>query len=132
MKLGILKSVGHNIADSLGSGIGLMVGVYVMDIFAEAAACEPGFIEVDFLNGVTNGTPLSASLKQAIGLYASALPKFCLRHGIGPESFIVLRARYGTDSVVGPHFRVTIEDPLGRSSSDLYVGTPGRRVQGLR
>ncbi len=33
MKLGELKSLGHNIADSLASGVGVLIGVYVTDIF---------------------------------------------------------------------------------------------------
>ena len=58
MKFGELKSIGHNIADSLASGIGLMIGVYETDVFGEARATSAGFIEVDFLNGSTmGGTP---------------------------------------------------------------------------
>ena len=36
MKHDELRSIGHNIADSLASGCGLMIGVYDMDIFGEA------------------------------------------------------------------------------------------------
>jgi hypothetical protein len=43
MKFGELKSIGHNIADSLASGIGLMIGVYEMDIFGEAANSHEGY-----------------------------------------------------------------------------------------
>jgi hypothetical protein len=47
MKFGTLKSIGHNIAESLASGIGMMIGVYEMDVFGEAAAAPQGYIEVD-------------------------------------------------------------------------------------
>ncbi len=53
MKHAVLTSVAHNIADSLASGIGLMIGVYEMDIFGEAAHSSEGFIEVDFLTGAS-------------------------------------------------------------------------------
>ncbi len=35
MKHAVLKSVAHNIADSLASGIGLMIGIYEMDVFGD-------------------------------------------------------------------------------------------------
>jgi hypothetical protein len=54
MKLGELKSVGHNIADSFASGIGLLIGHYEMNVFAEAASEPEGFVVVDFLEGSTN------------------------------------------------------------------------------
>lgn len=38
MKFDTLRSIGHNIADSLGSGIGLLIGVYEMDVFGERQA----------------------------------------------------------------------------------------------
>lgn len=35
MKFGVLRSIGHNIADSLASGIGLMIGVYTTNVFTK-------------------------------------------------------------------------------------------------
>jgi len=69
MRLGELKSLGHNLADSLGSGIGLMIGVYSMNIFGEAQAEEGGYIIVDFLAGQTSGRKVSSGLKKAVQLY---------------------------------------------------------------
>jgi len=103
MKLGVLKSIGHNIADSLASGVGLMVGVYQMDVFAEAAASEPGFITIDFLAATVSGSPVSTSLLRAIGLYRAAIPEFCQKHGVDPSLIKTLSARFGTDPVYGPH-----------------------------
>ena len=51
MKFGVLQSIVHNAADSLGSGIGLIVGVYEMDIYGEAGRSPEGAIKVDFLTG---------------------------------------------------------------------------------
>ncbi|MHB9841539.1 hypothetical protein Q8F57_042780 [Paraburkholderia terrae] len=68
MKIGELKSLGHNIADSLASGIGLMIGAYDIDVFVEAAAGPEGFIIVNFLDGTAFGSPVSAKLQRAIHL----------------------------------------------------------------
>jgi hypothetical protein len=128
MKFGQLKSLGHNIADSLGSGIGLMIGIYEMDIYAEASANEEGFIAVNFLDGTVSGSPLSAGLRAAIGLYRDALPGFCEKHGIAFSDIRTLTARYGTDRIYGPHFLVCVESADGRKAADQYAGIPGRRV----
>jgi hypothetical protein len=44
-------AIGHNIADSLGSGVGLPIGVYFTDVFGEASRLPEGFIVIDFLTG---------------------------------------------------------------------------------
>jgi hypothetical protein len=129
MKFGKLKSVGHNIADSLASGIGLMVGVYEMDVFAEALAAREGYIEVDFLTGETSGGKVSPELQNAAKRYAEALPDLCKRHDVDVSDFEQLTARY---SGRRPHFErydVTIVDKLGRRSIDEYLGL---RPRGLR
>ena len=132
MKYGSLKSLGHNIADSLASGIGLMIGVYEMNVFAEAASAAEGFIKVDFLNASSTGGDASSGLSRAIGLYRDALPTLCEKHGIDPNQIKTLEARYGTDPVYGPHFTVTVEDSDGRRSTDQYVGVPGKRLRRRR
>lgn len=128
MKLGALKSLGHNIADSLASGIGILIGVYDMDVFGEASSSEEGYIAVDFLNGTSTGSPVSQSLQRAISLYREALPDLCRKHGCDIADIATLTARFGVDSVCGPHFAVTVETVDGRRSRDQYVGTPGRRM----
>jgi len=132
MKHGSLKSLGHNIADSLASGIGLMIGVYEMNVFAEAASTSEGFIKVDFLSASLSGGDASSGLSRAIGLYRDALPTLCEKHGIDPKQIKTLEARYGTDPVYGPHFTVTVEDSDGRRSTDQYVGVPGKRLRRRR
>ncbi|MEQ1929796.1 MAG: hypothetical protein ABL957_04580 [Parvularculaceae bacterium] len=126
-KFGALRSIGHNIADSLGSGIGLMIGVYQIDIFGEAARSPEGFITIDFLSGTTSGGHPSASLARAISLYAAALVDLCRKHGTSIEAFGELKARFSLDSH-GRRFVVTIRDVDGRGSTDEYLGLPGRRV----
>lgn len=132
MKLGELKSLGHNIADSLASGIGLMIGVYETNVFAEAAAEPEGFVVVDFLAGCTSGANVSASFKRAVCLYRNQLPGLCAKHGLEPTELSKLEARYGTDPVYGPHFAVTVESRDGKHSTDRYLGVPGKRTRRRR
>jgi hypothetical protein len=129
MKLGALKSVGHNVADSLASGICLMIGIHNTNVFVEAQDEAEGFIVVDFLSGEVKSAKASESLRQAARLYRDGLPAFCERHGIDFKELRMLEGRFGTDAVYGRHFTVTIEDALGRKSSDRYVGQPGRRLR---
>ena len=129
MKHGNLKSLGHNIADSFASGIGLMIGIYDMNVFAEASSASEGFITVDFLNALSSGSDAPSSLNRAIGLYRDALPGLCEKHGIDLGEIKTLEARYGTDPVYGPHFAVTVEDNAGKRSTDQYVGVPGKRLR---
>lgn len=129
MKLGELKSLGHNLADSFASGIGVLVGVYEMDVFAEAAASDFGYIEVNFLDASTKGSTISERLQGAIKCYSNALPELCKKHSIDPSQIKTLIARFGTDSVYGPHFTVSVESIDGRSSTDRYIGFPGRRMR---
>ena len=94
MKHAVLTSIAHNIASSLASGCGLLLCVYDMDVFGEAARSHEGFIEVDFLTGSTSGAEPSSSLARAIRLYADALPGLCERQGGSIADFRRVIARF--------------------------------------
>ena len=130
MKHAVLTSVGHNIADSLGSGIGLMIGVYEMDVFGEAARSAEGFIEVDFLQGTTSGATPSEALGRAIQLYAKALPELCRKHGVCISDYDRLTARY---SGTWPAEAIIVEvtDRAGKASRDTYLGRPAARPKSM-
>jgi hypothetical protein len=131
MKFGVLKSIGHNIADSLACGPGFLIGLYSTDIFGEAAATPEGFIEVDFLTGTASGGKVSDNLAHALTLYAKeALPALCARHGADLSAFRQLKARFSRDHTA-MRFTVTVEDQSGRRSTDDYMGLPGRRPRVL-
>ncbi len=117
MKFDGLRSIGHNIADSLASGIGLLIGVYEMDIFGEARRSREGFITVDFLTGTSAGAKPSRSLARAVALYGKALPGLCRRHGTSVAAFRTLTARYSTDRF-NRRYVVTVEDHQGRCAVD--------------
>jgi hypothetical protein len=129
-KFGILKSIGHNISDSVSSGLGFMIGIYEMDIYREAAEAPEGYIVVDFLTGCILHGRHSQSLAEAMSLYSKALPQLCERHGAVVEGFVQLKSRYsGTGPWSG--FVVTVEDRQGRRSMDEYQGFPAKRVKAL-
>jgi hypothetical protein len=128
MKIGTLQSIAHNIADSLGSGIGLLIGVYTMNIFHEARRSRNRYLLVDFLNGRIWGGVPSRSLARAIKLYRDALPQLCAKHGASREDFRELTARYSGAGGEG-RIVVTIRDSRGRRRVLEYVGSPARRVR---
>lgn len=130
MKHGELVSIAHNLADSLASGIGLMIGVYEMDVFGEGARSAGGTIGVDFLKGVVVEGEASASLRRAVALYGEALPGLCERHRGSIEDVRRLEARFWSDEI-GPRFEVMVEDAAGRSSTTPYAGLPGKRLRVL-
>jgi hypothetical protein len=130
MKFDDLKSIAHNIADSLASGVGLLIGVYEMDVFGEAARSAEGFITVNFLTGTSEGGTPSPSLARAFAQYRDALARLCAKHDTSPAAFRELTARYSVDAR-GYRFVVTVADQQGRRSVDDYVGIPGRRVRVL-
>ncbi|GGC65763.1 hypothetical protein [Undibacterium terreum] len=129
MKFGNLKSLAHNVADSMASGLSFVIGIYEINVFAEAAASEDGHITIDFLTGATTGAIPSDSLRRAIFLFRDAIPQMCEKHGIELAYIKSLVVRFGTDSAYGPHFRVTVENSAGKRSTEQYVGTPGQRLR---
>ena len=132
MKFARLKAVAHNIADSLASGVGLLIGVYQTYVFSEAAGEPEGFVLVDLLEGSTTAKTVSSDFRRAIVLYRDALPSFCAKHQVQVRDYRRLCVRYGTDRVYGPHFTVYVEAQNGRSSTQQYAGTPGRRLWSRR
>ena len=130
MKFDTLRAIGHNIADSLGSGIGLMIGVYEMDVFGEARRSPERMVTVDFLNGIAAQGVVSTSLADAIAKYRSALPDLCAKHGASPTYFRTLTATYLADTF-NRRIVVTVEDQHGHRSVDEYVGVPARRIKVL-
>lgn len=127
MKIGVLKSIAHNMADSLACGLGFVIGYYRTRIFEEASAAYPGHITVDFLSGETAGCIPSESLKGAIELYVAEFPTFCEKHKVRAENFAEFKVRYGTDVVYGCHYTVELRDKKGRFVRETYIGLPGKK-----
>lgn len=129
MKFDSLRSVGHNIADSVASGIGLMIGVYEMDVFGEASSGASGYVEIDFLHATTTGCVVSHKLASAVVLYSAILPELCSKQGVDLKAVKTLTATFSVDSVYGPNFSVTVENLAGKKVQDHYIGCPGRKLR---
>src|SRR2546423_13447490 len=109
MKHSALRSMAHNIADSLADGLGFPIGVFRTDVFDEASRSPEGQITVDFLNGTVKGARASAQLTTAVSLYSTqALAVFCEKHGVPLSSFRELTVRYSAHPR-GRYAIVTIE-----------------------
>jgi hypothetical protein len=128
MKIGTLRAIAHNIADSLGSGCGLLIGVYDMNVYGEAKKNPGGVIEIDFLAAKTTQGRVSPRLAAAIAKYRKALPDLCAKHGASIEYFKTLTARYSAD-VFNRRTVVTVRDRVGRCYVDEYIGIPMRHIK---
>lgn len=128
MKHGEIRSIAHNAADSLASGICLMIGIYDVDVFAEAAQSPDGAITVDFLQGRVVGARPDPWLRAAVRRYRDAVAERFARHGSSLEDQVRdMKVRFWSDHL-GPRFAVTVEDSAGRRSTTEYGGRPGKRV----
>ena len=120
MKIGVLKAIGHNIAHSLASGVGFLIGYYPYDIFGEASRSSDGHIIVDFLTGdIIAGEPTD-ELKKVVGKYATALSQLCEKHGVSRADIKKLTARFGTTIEQQRRVIVTVENEKGRTSTETY------------
>jgi hypothetical protein len=128
MKHAQLRSVAHNIADSLACGMGFMIGVHQTDVFGEAAASAGGALTVDFLAGTVVEGDASADLRQAVARYRDALADLCARHGGSLEDLRALKVRYWSVPT-GRRFAVTVEDSSGRGSTTEYEDLAGKRLK---
>ena len=127
-KRGELKSIAHNIADSLSSGIGIPIGIWMTDIYAEALSSPEGYIEVDFLKGASTGGTASESLLGAIRAYKDYLPGLCGQHHVDSSIFKKLSTRYYVHQVYGHQFTVEVETSHGISMIESYDGSNGRKL----
>ena len=127
MKFNQLRSIGHNIADSLASSVGLLVDEYDFHVFEEAHNSSEQYLEVDFLTGTIFGATPSPKLARVVGKYAAALPDLCRREGVSVSDFRCLRARFDG----GGWTKVAVEDHKGRRAVDDYYGIPAARPREL-
>ena len=128
MKHDELRSIAHNAAASLASGVSFLVGYYELDIFAAAKQSATGDVVVNFLAGTIEPAPVLAELANAIAAYPAALSDLCLRHGATVSSFREMSARYWA-TPLGKRFSVTIVDQSGRRTETDYGGCDGQRVK---
>lgn len=128
MKHAELRAIVHNVADSLASGIGLLIGVYEIYVFEEASHSPGASITVDFLSGSVREGECTPLLSRAAALYREALADLCAKAGGSVAELVEARAGFWSDAL-GPRFAVTIEDARGCRSTTEYAGIPGKRVK---
>lgn len=130
MKHDQLCAIGHNLADSLASGLCFVIGYRDTDVFGEAAASEDGVIEVDFLKGTIVQGRASDGLKDAAREYSEALPDFCRRNGAEAADFTSLTATFDATPTERRAI-VTVVDREGHGSQITYYGIPLKRPKVL-
>lgn len=128
MKHDELRSIAHNAATSLASGVSFLVGFYELDVFAAARQSATGDVVVDFLRGTIHPAPVSAELAEAIAAFPAALPALCQRHGTSVSTFNEMSARYWM-MPQGGRFTVTVVDQTGRRTETDYGGYDGQRAK---
>jgi hypothetical protein len=128
MKHDVLRSIAHNLAASLASGIGLLIGVYELNVFGDARRSPGGLITIDFLHGVVADGRPSRQLADAVRRYRDALPGLCKRHGASVADFAELTVQYSATPIAS-RFLITVTDQNGRQSSAEYDGFDGQRVK---
>jgi len=128
MKHSELRAIAHNIADSLASGQGFLIGYFPTEIFAEATRSTEQYISVDFLTGQIGGGQPSDRLRKAVALYVAATPAFFGTHGAPISDAREVVAHY-YPQLLENRFTVTVEDARGRRSSAEYSGISGRRLK---
>lgn len=125
-----LGALAHNCAESLASGLGLVLGHCETDIFGEARKAPEGHLTVDFLAGTISGGNPSAGLQQAITRYRGAFPEFYEKHGASLSDFRTFTVRFAPDYLHN-RFILTVEDARGHRSTLEYAGMPGQRLKVL-
>lgn len=119
MKLDVLRSIGHNITDSMASGVSMLTLSYDTDPFGEAAASTSGYIHVDFLNGTVVGENPSAHFARTVLKFHDALSVLCWKHKISPLAFRRLEAKY-VSRPLPKRFIVIVESEDGRCANHEY------------
>jgi hypothetical protein len=126
MKHAQLQAIVHNVADSLGSGICLMIGYYAVDVYFDARNSPTGTIKVDLLRGVVVEGDAGEALLGALKQIPAALAEQCERAGGSWDEY--RRAEvvfYGRRTE--PGFTIVVEDQNGKCTETDYQGWPARR-----
>lgn len=128
MKHDQLCAIAHNLVDSMASGLCFVIGLYTVDVFADAGNSEGGVITVDFLGGTIPQGKASPALLGAAQAFARELPEFCRRQGGSAEDFAELSASF---SARDRFVTIAVTDRNGRRSVIDYAGSPLTRPRVL-
>jgi len=128
MKHAQLCAVAHNLADSMACGMCFVIGMYPVNVFADARRSEGGTITVDFLTGAITQGQASPELAGAARIFAADLPIFCRKHRTSTDDFTELSVSFSSEG--GQQLAtVSVTDRKGRHSATDYAGLPLKRVR---
>jgi hypothetical protein len=130
MKFDQLRSIAHNLADSLASGDSLLFGLFggpKLSVPGAAFRSPDRCVVVDFLVGQVTVGEVSPELARVIADAPASLAFLCEKHRASPAMFHELTAKYKVDASEQFGYAVTIVDISGRRAVDEYVGIPGKR-----
>ena len=128
MKHDQLRSIAHNLADSLTSNC-FIIGYASIDMIAEAKANADGEIVVDFLTGSILGRG-SPDLHHVMASFAKVIPDFCEKNGVDSADIAILTAKFSARGL-GLRTEVVVVDHKGRRTTDRYDGIPLKRPKVL-
>lgn len=128
MKHDQLRSIAHNLADSLASNC-FIIGFASIDMIAEAKANTEGEVVVDFLTGRILGRG-SPELHEVMASFAKVIPDFCEKNGVDFADIASLTAKFSARSL-DLRTEVVVVDHMGRRTTDRYDGIPLKRPKVL-
>ncbi len=127
MKHGKLRSIAHNLADSLAGYVGLITGVYDLDLYKDAARSPDGELVIDLLNNkIISGKP-SPNHIEAVSRLRPEFNRLCETEKVSRSSFCNAIARFHANKV-RYGFTIIVEDDNGKITETDYTGIPARRV----
>lgn len=132
MKLSILRAAAHNIADSFCNGCSFLVGWYDTSyVWRDVEAQAEKELTFDLLSGPDLPT-YSHDTKRFLQAMREVVPGQLRREGCNPDmvsKFCLTLRKSQLDPITGQEVLVTVADTCGKEITDIYVGSPLRRIQ---
>ncbi len=127
MKHGKLRSIAHNLADSLAGYVSLITGVYDLDLYKDAGQSPNGELVIDFLNNkIISGNP-SPNLIKAVSRLQPEFNRLCESEKVSRINFRNAKAHFYANEI-RCGFTIIVEDNNGKITETDYSGIPAQRV----
>ena len=133
MKKSHLRSVVHNLTDSLSSECSTFLGYAYSGLWEHIDRLPAQRLEVDLLTGVST-PPVSTELQQHLKNFAHEVPKFLRGQHCDLSELSALRVEFRRSLMALPSRKeaiISIERTDGSKIVDRYVGDPLKRPQYL-
>ena len=130
VKHAVLRSIAHNLADSISSGCCLLISDHDIGVYDEAKQTEEKCITVDLLQGTVLEHGASIKLTSQIRQCSVALEGLARSQGASCREFTEITVRFWTNELTN-RFSVSVRDRDGRRTTTEFTGRPGKRVRVL-